>query len=202
MPSTLNEDVDGSIDGKARSSRVHLTRYHGVFAPPRAARGDHAGGPRSRPASGRRRAARSEAPRDDLGATAQESIRDRHRDLPALRRQAQGDREHRGSRRHRADPQASCAAARDRAAPLAVPPACTARPIPALLTVACLTPPAPDFPKVRWRGCAWRSQPRVISGLNAEIRTQGRSARALSSAHGDRFHWIRVPRRPRRARAL
>jgi hypothetical protein len=43
-----------------------------------------------------------------------------------------------------------------------------------------LTPPAPDFPKARWRGCAW----------------------ALSSAHGDRFHWIRVPRRPRRARAL
>ena len=52
--------------------RVHLTRYHGVFAPP-AARGL------------------------DLGGAAQAGIRHRERAVRALRRAASGDRQHRAA---------------------------------------------------------------------------------------------------------
>jgi hypothetical protein len=84
--------------------RMHLTRYHGVFAP-------------------------------ELGATAQARVRDRHRELPALRREAAGDREHRGPGAHRADSGAPRAAPGGGPAAFAVCPACTAAAVAALLII-------------------------------------------------------------------
>ena len=46
---------------------------------------------------------RPESTVPELGATPQTCLCDRHRGLPALRREAQGDREHRGAAGHRAD---------------------------------------------------------------------------------------------------
>jgi ribosomal protein S27E len=87
--------------------RMHLTRYHGVFAPHsrlRAAitpahRGK--GGGQAADARGRRQARHAPPCGDELGPTPEAGVRDRHRGLCALRREAQGDCQHRraGGRR-------------------------------------------------------------------------------------------------------
>jgi hypothetical protein len=79
-----------------------------VRSAPRAAGRDHPGRPRSRGAAHRRRrAARAETRLADVGAAAETRVRDRDRDVPALRREAQGDREHRGPGADRAHSRAS-----------------------------------------------------------------------------------------------
>jgi ribosomal protein S27E len=65
--------------------------------------------------------------RDDLGAAPQAGVRDRHRDLPGLRRGGADHRVHRGSRRHREDPHPpGCESAGARSHPAASLPGATA----------------------------------------------------------------------------
>lgn len=86
--------------------RMHLTRYHGVFAPHSRLRAAitpaHRGkGGQAADARGRRQARHAPPCGDELGPTPEAGVRDRHRGLCALRREAQGDCQHRraGGRR-------------------------------------------------------------------------------------------------------
>ena len=89
--------------------RIHLTRYHGVFAPHAALRA--AITPAGRGQGGRNREAAVERPLSrhvamSLSAQTQTRLRHRHRAVPAVRRAARGDREHRRAGADRAHPRA------------------------------------------------------------------------------------------------
>ena len=112
--------------------RVNLTRFHGVFAPNSkyrarvtpARRGK--GGQRAATATWMNRPGRTPR-RDDLGAAPQAGVRDRHRDLPGLRRGDADHRLHRGPGGHREDPRPpGCESVGTRSHPAASLPGATA----------------------------------------------------------------------------
>jgi hypothetical protein len=75
--------------------RVHLTRYHGVFAPASTLRGAVTPAGRGRglpPKPATASAATGQARLDDLDAALEARLRHRHRNVPTLRRAAQGHR--------------------------------------------------------------------------------------------------------------
>ena len=87
--------------------RAHLTRFHGVFAPHSALRAQVVPKRKTGTAPGAIADRGRAPPVDDVGQALKARLCDRDRALLALRRQTQGDREHRGRSPHRADSRSS-----------------------------------------------------------------------------------------------
>jgi hypothetical protein len=100
------EDFVARLAALVPKPHAHLIRYHGVFAPASPDRARVV--PKTRvaccqPQQVRQDIGRRSATAPHLGATAQRLIRDRHRGLSALWREAAGDRQYRGTRSDCAD---------------------------------------------------------------------------------------------------